>query len=387
MACDVYKRSRKEDNTLNIIIFFTIFILLFVLQTYIIKKWFIEKLYFSNTTKQYLTYLLYLLFVILLFYPLARYFPIIPNWLYGILSIPIGIIFITFCITILYKLSHLAFYKSNFNSDRRIFFKKSADISAISLAIATNSNAMLNAKNIEIETINIKIRNLKKSYKIVQISDAHIGGLIDKTFIESLVTKVNLLKPDIVVITGDLVDTKLEFAKPALDELKNLNSKFGNYFIIGNHEYFHGVKPIIDYVNSLNIKTLENENVYIGEFNDGFYLCGVYDMFGLRYGSFLPDLEKSLKNTEDQPTILLAHQPKYINEIKDTKGIDLILCGHTHGGQIIPFNLLVHLQQPYIKGLHQHNKHTKIYVNKGTGFWGPPMRLGTTSEITLINIS
>ena len=360
MACDVYKRSRKEDNKLNIIIFFTIFILLFVLQTYIIKKWFIENLYFSNTTKQYLTYLLYLLFVILLFYPLARYFPVIPNWLYGILSIPIGIIFITFCITILYKLSHLAFYKSNFNSDRRIFFKKSADISAISLAIATNSNAMLNAKNIEIETINIKIRNLKKSYKIVQISDAHIGGLIDKTFIESLVTKVNLLKPDIVVITGDLVDTKLEFAKPALDELKNLNSKFGNYFIIGNHEYFHGVKPIIDYVNSLNIKTLENENVYIGEFNDGFYLCGVYDMFGLRYGSFLPDLEKSLKNTEDQPTILLAHQPKYINEIKDTKGIDLILCGHTHGGQIIPFNLLVHLQQPYIKGLYQHNENTQI---------------------------
>jgi predicted MPP superfamily phosphohydrolase len=108
----------------------------------------------------------------------------------------------------------------------------------------------------------------------------HIGGLIDKKFIEDLVKKVNILNGDLVVITGDLVDTKLEFAKPALDELKNINSKYGTYFIVGNHEYFHGVKPIIDYVNSLGIKTLENENVYIGEEDFGFNLSAPADLFG-----------------------------------------------------------------------------------------------------------
>jgi predicted MPP superfamily phosphohydrolase len=169
--------------------------------------------------------------------------------------------------------------------------------------------------------------------------------------------------------------------------MKNIQSKYGTYFIVGNHEYFHGVKPIIDYVNSLGIKTLENENIYIGEKDKGFYLCGVYDWFGNKYGSYQPDINKALENTTNQPTILLAHQPKYITQLETTKGIDLVLCGHTHGGQIFPFNFLVKLQQPYIKGLHTHNEFTQVYVNKGTGFWGPPMRLGASSEITILKLS
>nr|WP_228135663.1 hypothetical protein [Halarcobacter anaerophilus] len=105
---------------------------------------------------------------------------------------------------------------------------------------------------------------------------------------------------------------------------------------------------------------------------------------GYRVDDFKPDIKKALKNTQDFPLILLAHQPKFIEEVKTA---DLVLSGHTHGGQIFPFNYLVKLQQPYIKGLHKHNEKTQIYVNKGTGFWGPPMRLGASSEITLINLS
>ena len=148
----------------------------------------------------------------------------------------------------------------------------------------------------------------------------------------------------------------------------------------------HKVKPIIDYVNSLGIKVLENENVYIGTKDKGFFLCGVYDRYGETYGSYKPDIKKALHNTQTHPTVVLAHQPKYIEEI-ETKGIDLMLCGHTHGGQIFPFNFLVKLQQPYVKGLHQHNEFTQIYINKGTGFWGPPMRLGASSEITILKLS
>ncbi|MCG3704808.1 metallophosphoesterase [Aliarcobacter butzleri] len=296
-------------------------------------------------------------------------------------------IFLTFIITLLHEIISFGISKTKYTKNRREFFKKGLDIGVISAVIATNVKAIDNARHVELEVVDVKINNLKKPYIIVQISDIHIGGLITKNFIKSMVDKINLLNADIVVITGDLVDTKLEFARPALDELKNLQSKYGTYFIVGNHEYFHGVKPIIDYVNSLGIKTLENQHVYIGEKDEGFYLAGVYDRFGFRYGSYIPDINKALENCENNPTILLAHQPKYINEIKDTKNIDLILCGHTHGGQIFPFNFLVKLEQPYVKGLHQHNDTTQIYVNKGTGFWGPPMRLGASSEITVLRLS
>ena len=370
---------------MSFIIFFSAFTIVFAFQTLIIKKRLIDKLDFKYKTKKYLSLFLYITFFGVLLYPAARYFPLVPNWLYFLLSLPIGVIFLTFIITLLHEIISFGFNKTSFKNNRREFFKKGLDIGAISVVIATNAKAMDNARDIELEIVKVKINNLKQPYSMVQISDIHIGGLIDKNFIKSLVDKVNILKPDVVVITGDLVDTKLDFAKPALDELKNIQSKFGTYFIVGNHEYFHGVQPIINYVNSLGIKTLENENVYIGQKDVGFYLCGVYDRFGDKYGAYKPDINKALENTQNEPTVLLAHQPKYVNEI-ETKGIDLILCGHTHGGQIFPFNFLVKLQQPYVRGLHIHNEFTQVYVNKGTGFWGPPMRLGASSEITYLKL-
>ena len=372
---------------MNFILFFSIFFVVFAFQSLIIKKRLINKLDFTYKTKKYLSLILYITFLGVILYPMARYFPVVPNWLYFVLSLPIGVIFLTFIITIFHEIISFGINQTPFKKNRREFLKKGLDIGAISLVIATNAKAMDNAKNVQLELVDVKINNLVQPYTIIQISDIHIGGLVDKKFIKSLVDKINILNADSVVITGDLVDTKLEYAIPALNELKNIQSKYGTYFIVGNHEYFHGVKPIIDYVNSLGIKTLENENIYIGEKDKGFYLCGVYDWFGNKYGSYQPDINKALENTSNQPTILLAHQPKYITQLETTKGIDLVLCGHTHGGQIFPFNFLVKLQQPYIKGLHTHNEFTQVYVNKGTGFWGPPMRLGASSEITILKLS
>ena len=200
-----------------------------------------------------------------------------------------------------------------------------------------------------------------------------------------MIVKVNAIGADIVVITGDLVDINLEKASPILDLFKNLESKHGTYFILGNHEYIHGAGEIILKVQSLGIRALENENVYIGEVGSGFNLAGVYDVRGYRTNTFVPDIDKALKGVQDSPTVLLAHQPRYIEEVKH--GVDLMLSGHTHGGQIYPFRFLVGLVQPYISGLHQHNKELQIYVNKGTGFWGPPMRLGASAEITEIILS
>ena len=368
---------------MRFLIFATIFTTVMTLLTLLIARRFIRKLHFSQKVKKYIYLFLAINLLGVIGYMFARYNPTIANWAYFLLSIPIGIIFLLFIATIFYEISSRVLDKIPLNENRRDFFKKSLDIGAISIAGSVNAKAMYNAKIVELEEVEIKIKDLKQPYSIVQLSDVHIGGLIDKDFISQLVKRVNKLNPDVVVITGDLVDTNLKYAKDALDELKKLKSKYGNYFIVGNHEYFHGVVSIIDYINTLNFKTLENENIYIGEKGKGFFLAGVYDIMGYRIDSYKPDLNKALIGTSGAPKVLLAHQPKFIEEVVN---VDLVLCGHTHGGQIFPFNFLVKLQQPYVKGLHQHNEKTQIYINKGTGFWGPPMRLGASSEITYIKL-
>lgn len=365
-------------------LFVIIFLSVMTLFTLLISRRFIRKLHFSNKTKLYINIFLAINLLGVVGYMYARYNPTIPNWIYFLLSLPIGIIFLLFIATIIYEISLRVLEKTTVNSTRREFFKKTFDIGSILIATSVNAKAIYNANHIELEKVEVNIKNLKKSYTIVQLSDIHIGGLIDQKFIKNLVSRVNDLNPDIIVITGDLVDTNIKYAKDALDELKNLKSAYGTYFIVGNHEYFHNVSEIINHVNSLGIKTLENENVYIGDKNEGFNLAGVYDVIGYRIDDYKPDINKALLDTTSDPIVLLAHQPRFIKELN--KKVDLVLSGHTHGGQITPFNLLVKLQQPYIKGLHQHNLDTQIYVNKGTGFWGPPMRLGASSEITHLTL-
>jgi len=318
-------------------------------------------------------------------YMLVRYFPVVPNFIYFLFSIPIGIIFLLFTTTLIYEIFTYLIHVGIKQNNRREFFKKSLDFGALALASGINAKAMYNAKHFETENVTVKLKNLKKSYTLVQLSDVHIGGLIDQKFMASLVEKVNAQKCDAVVITGDLVDTDIHYAKEALDELLNLKSTYGTFFVVGNHEYFHNIESLIAYLTSIHINVLKNESVYIGEANNGFNLAGVHDVLGYALEKFEPDITQALKNINDtSPTVLLAHQPKYIKEVP--MSVDLVLSGHTHGGQLFPFNFLVKLEQPYIKGLHQHNDFTQIYVNKGTGFWGPPMRLGASSEMTVITL-
>ena len=369
---------------MNPLLFFTAFLGVFILLNMYIFKRLVKKLDVTEKTKNYLRlFLIFNLFGIV-GYMLGRYYVDIPNWLYFLFSVPIGILFLIFCTAIIYDISRVILTKLPVSESRRKFFKKSLDISSVAVASSLSARAMYEARFIKLETVDVKIKNLKQDYKIVQLSDIHIGGLIDKEFIDDIVKRVNLLNPDLVVLTGDLVDIDISKADDAINVLKNFKSKYGTYFVVGNHEYFHNIDKIMDKVKSIGIRVLENENVYIGEDSKGFNLAGVYDVFGYRVNSHIPDINKALKDKKDSPTVLLAHQPKYIEEVES--GVDLMLSGHTHGGQLLPFKYLVKLAQPYISGLHQHNENLQIYVNKGTGFWGPPMRLGASSEITEINL-
>lgn len=139
-------------------------------------------------------------------------------------------------------------------------------------------------------------------------------------------------------------------------------------------------------VENIDIKILNNESSYIGEHERGFNLVGVNDIFGYRVGRYMPDINMAISKCEKgSPVILPAHQPLFVEEAQNFD-IDLMLSGHTHGGQLYPFGFLVKLQQPYVAGYYRHNDKLQAYVNCGTGYWGPPMRLGVNSEITLLSI-
>jgi uncharacterized protein len=223
-----------------------------------------------------------------------------------------------------------------------------------------------------------------KGFKIVQISDLHIGQMMTGSTLRKIVDKINHLKPDLIAITGDLVDGSPDRLLPEMTALKDLKAVMGVFFVTGNHEYYNGIVQWTPEIKKMGIRILNNENIKIKRGNDFLYLAGVTDHRAKRFGKeYAADFKKALSGLEkDKKKILLAHQPASIWEASE-HGADLVLAGHTHGGQIWPVNYLVYLQQPYLKGLHQYKK-TKLYINQGTGCWGPPMRLGSFNEITEI---
>jgi predicted MPP superfamily phosphohydrolase len=216
---------------------------------------------------------------------------------------------------------------------------------------------------------------------IVQLTDMHVGGTISRAFVEHVVDKTNALAPDVVAITGDLVDGSVARLRDAVAPLANLRARHGVFFVTGNHEYFSGVEPWIEELGRLGIRVLRNERVPIGA---AFDLAGIDDFSARRLGdSGGPDLARALEGRDpSRALVLLAHQPRAVLEAARS-GVDLQLSGHTHGGQIWPFSYFVKMQQPYVAGLHRHGD-TAIYVSCGTGYWGPPMRLGTKAEIARI---
>jgi hypothetical protein len=221
-------------------------------------------------------------------------------------------------------------------------------------------------------------------FKLVQLSDMHVGPLIGRGWVEELVARVNALEPDAVVITGDLVDGSVERLRDHVAPLADLRARHGVFFVTGNHEYYSGADAWLRELCRLGIRPLRNERVCIGQGEDSFDLAGVDDWraFGGDHGA---DLPRALRDRDpSREVVLLAHQPKQIREAA-AHGVGLQLSGHTHGGQIFPWNLFVRLEQPFIAGLGRLGG-TQIYVSRGTGFWGPPMRVGAPAEITLLKL-
>jgi hypothetical protein len=220
-------------------------------------------------------------------------------------------------------------------------------------------------------------------FTLVQLTDIHVGPTIGRAFIETIVAHTNALNPDLIAITGDLVDGTVSELADAVAPLAALRARHGVYFVTGNHEYFSGATPWIAELTRLGIRCLRNERVSIGDGAASFELAGVDDRSGARFGEpgHGENLEKALAALDPaREVVLLAHQPKSVLTAARF-GVGLQISGHTHGGQIWPFTYFVRLQQPFVAGLHRHEG-AQVYVSRGTGYWGPPMRLGAPAEIT-----
>lgn len=238
-----------------------------------------------------------------------------------------------------------------------------------------------------VRTVPVSLPRFPRSrdgFTIVQLTDIHVGPTIGREFIEALVARVNALRPDLIAITGDLVDGSVATLGPLLEPLRGLRAPHGVFFVTGNHEYISGVHAWVEFLPTLGLRVLQNERVTVGDGDDAFELAGIEDHSARRFGmDRAPDLPRALHGWDRaRALILLAHQPKQGRDAA-REGVGLVLSGHTHGGQIWPFTYFVYLDQPWISGLHR-VRDTQVYVSEGTGYWGPPMRLGTRGEITKV---
>jgi predicted MPP superfamily phosphohydrolase len=254
---------------------------------------------------------------------------------------------------------------------------------------ATGVGLYTGLRRAEIKRVNVTLQRLPKELsgtKIVQLSDVHIGPTLGRKFLEQVVRDTNALQPDIVAITGDLVDGTVESIGELCAPLANLQARYGVFFVTGNHEYYSGALDWCRHLPSLGVRVLRNECVSVGSEEHSFDLAGIDDhhaeQFGHGHGA---DLARAVMGRDpSRSLVLLAHQPRQALQAGQ-HGVELQLSGHTHGGQIWPFNYLVKLQQPIVAGLGSVGG-TQVYVNSGTGYWGPPMRLGTVPEITEITL-
>jgi predicted MPP superfamily phosphohydrolase len=222
-------------------------------------------------------------------------------------------------------------------------------------------------------------------FRIAVVSDIHLGPLAGRAHTERLVRMINETQPDLVAIVGDLVDGTVEELGPAAEPLRGLESRDGTFFVTGNHEYYvEDPSSWLRELERLGVQPLRNENTAIRRGNAAFDLAGVNDVAGEERAD-PPNLDHALSGvTSLRPTILLAHQPVLVKEAA-LRGVDLQLSGHTHGGQAWPFHYIVELTQPSLAGMSTVDT-TQLYVTRGAGFWGPPMRIGAPPDITVLSL-
>lgn len=235
-----------------------------------------------------------------------------------------------------------------------------------------------------VKRVTVPLAKLPRSahgYRIAVVSDIHLGPVLGRAHTQRIVDTINGTRPDLIAVVGDLVDGSVADLGTAAEPLAGLRARHGSYFVTGNHEYFSGAAQWVDHVRELGLHPLENARVEI----DGFDLAGVNDVAGESEGQG-PDFVRALGDRDrSRASVLLAHQPVVIHDAVE-HGVDLQLSGHTHGGQLWPGNLVAELANPTVAGLERYGD-TQLYVSRGAGAWGPPVRVGAPSDITVVELA
>jgi predicted MPP superfamily phosphohydrolase len=225
-----------------------------------------------------------------------------------------------------------------------------------------------------------------KRARIVQISDVHLGLTLGVDFLSRLVERINRLEPDLVFITGDLVDPEFPSDAAAAAALARIKASQGVFSVSGNHEFYTGLPRFKAMMAAAGIPVLENESRVTAS---GMQVAGIHDQSANRFPQLRVacDLPKALRDIrDDMPSFLLAHQPKELEPAAAAR-VDVVFCGHTHAGQIFPFRAVVRIAFKYLGGKYALGSDTDLVVNTGTGFWGPPLRVGTDSQIVVVDFA
>ncbi|WP_420717904.1 metallophosphoesterase [Streptomyces sp. H34-S4] len=226
-----------------------------------------------------------------------------------------------------------------------------------------------------------KLPRAAHGFRIAVVSDIHLGPILGRAHTMRIVDTINRTQPDLIAVVGDLVDGSVEDLGPAAEPLRGLRARHGSYFVTGNHEYFSGAQQWVDHVRELGLTPLENARRPLPYFD----LAGVNDIAGESEGQG-PDFQAALGDRDrSRSAVLLAHQPVVIDEAV-RHGVDLQLSGHTHGGQLWPGEYVAELANPTVAGLERYGD-TQLYVSRGAGAWGPPVRVGAPSDITVVELA
>ena len=349
---------------IQLAVFMTGFFMIFLVVNYVIFFTMGDLLDLSSTT------IYSLVFLFAISFPAATALErsishIITRIFYTIASIWMGISVLVIFLIIGYEILNLFVYIPQYM----------AGIGLIIIASVISLYSLLNGIDLKIKDVEINIPTLKKDMKIVQLSDIHIGSVRNSGFIKKIVEKTNSLNPDIILITGDTIDGSAPIHPHMLAAIDDLKAPV--FLILGNHEFYEGLENVLRVLKTTKIHILRDELVE----TQGIQIIGVDYSYEKNH---LDDVLSKLDIDASKPSILMYHvpgEPKAANKA----GIDLQISGHTHKGQLFPFNFLGRIVFPYFNGLYEFNG-TKVYVSPGTGTWGPPMRFGSRNEITQIKL-
>ncbi|POG49144.1 hypothetical protein BV881_03170 [Streptomyces sp. ZL-24] len=268
---------------------------------------------------------------------------------------------------------------------RRLFVSRVVGGAAAAAGLATvgyGTANVLSGPTVKRVTVPLaKLPRAAHGFRIAVVSDIHIGPILGRAHTRRIVDTINSTSPDLVAVVGDLVDGSVADLGSAAEPLAGLRARHGSFFVTGNHEYFSGAEQWVNHVRELGLIPLENARVEMG----GFDLAGVNDIAGETEGQG-PDFGRALGDRDrSRAAVLLAHQPVVIHDAV-RHGVDLQLSGHTHGGQLWPGNYLAELANPTVAGLERYGD-TQLFVSRGAGAWGPPVRVGAPADITVVELA